>query len=331
MTLRELSKVSGISASTISLVLNNKAGISDKTREEVLNLVSKHKYKLPKKNSNTHIKERNILFLKYIEHGKIVEENAGFISSIIDTIEIECRKKFFGLSIVVCEHNLQDTLHRLNYSLYDGIIVLGTEFDKGDYSVLDAIPIPYIVIDNPMPNFDCTCISINNKLIAYKAVEYLYQRGHGKIGYLCSNKQIQNFKERAIGFKDACDEFGLEDIHKISLGPTLSESYQSMKKYIDDGNKIPECAFADNDTIAIGAMKALHEYGYKIPEDISIIGFDNIPFAEVSSPSLTTMEVPKKLIGKMALEFMCKRIDEKTSDNIKITVGAKIIVRGSTK
>ena len=144
---------------------------------------------------------------------------------------------------------------------------------------------------------------------------------------------IQNFDERALSFIDSCKKLNLNfrPEFEFLLTPTLLGAYHDMKTYLDSGAKLPGCIFADNDTIAIGAMKALIEFDYKIPNDISIIGFDDVQFAAINSPSLTTMCVPKKSIGSLALRQLHNAIEDDLYTNVKVRVGGNIIVRDSTR
>lgn len=329
MTLKELAKIAGVSPSTVSLVINNRVGVGDAKRREILDLLEKYNFNLPKKATS----DKNLLFLKYIKHGMIVEENAGFISTIIDSIEAECRNEGYNLSIVISENCLDNTLQNIDFTKFNGLFVLGTELDATSYPLLSKIPIPYIVIDNIMPNFNCNAISMANEEMVHHALVHLAYLGHKEIGYLRSSIKAQNFDERVTAFLNTSKELGLNfnTCHEFLLEPTMLHSYHNMKEYLADGATLPSCLFADNDTIAIGAIKALKEYKYRIPQDVSIIGFDNIHFSEINSPSLSTMSVPKKLIGYTALKHLHNAIENKDFSYVKTKIGGEIIIRHSTQ
>lgn len=329
MTLKEIANIAGVSPAAVSLVFNNKKGVGEETRKQILELLREHNYTLPKKTSSI---PKNILFLKHIKHGMIVEENAGFISTIMDSIENDCRSQGYNLSIVNSENNLDETLGNIDFNAFSGLILLGTELDASSYPLLEKIPIPYIVVDNGMPDFQCNCITINNKEIVYNALAHLASLGNKDIAYFRSNINIQNFDERTTGFMEATQKLNMkfDTSNEFLLTPTLLGAYHSMKDYLSKGIKLPSCAFADNDTIAIGAMKALKEYKYKIPHDISIIGIDDIHFSAINSPSLTTMSVPKKLIGSLALRHLQTTIEDTTFQNVKTYIGGTIVIRHST-
>lgn len=330
MTLKEIASLAGVSPAAVSLVLNNKPGISDKKRQEVFTLLQKYNYSSSRHPRKT--AEKNLLFLKYIRNGHLVEENAGFISTIMDSIEAECRKQKYTLRIVVSNDNLEKTISEIDFSSIDGIFMLGTELDRSAYPVLEKISVPYIVIDNNMPHFPCNTITMNNHDMVYEAVKYLASLGFSDIGYFRSNMWTQNFEERAQAFYQASETSGLiaSAEYEFLLEPTMLGAYASMKQYLQTQRNVPKCCFADNDTIAIGAMKALKEFHYKIPEDVCVMGFDDIQFAAVNSPSLTTMQVPKDLIGKLAVRSLNDSIHYSEHRNCKIQVGGSIILRHST-
>lgn len=329
MTLKELAKIAGVSPSTVSLVLNNRVGVGDIKRREILDLLEKYNFNIPKKSGF----DKNLMFLKYIRHGMIVEENAGFISTIMDSIEAECRNEGYNLSIIISENCLENTLQNIDFTKFSGLFVLGTELDATSYPLLSKIPIPYIVIDNIMPGFNCNAISMSNEEMVHQALCHLAAMGHKSIGYLKSSTKSQNFDERAFSFRNTALELGLDfdEAHEFLLEPTLLHSYHDMKEYLKKGVSLPNCFFADNDTIAIGAIKALKEYKYRVPENVSVMGFDDIHFAEINSPSLSTMSVPKKLIGFTALKHLHMAIENKDFCNVKTKIGGEIIVRLSTQ
>ena len=102
-----------------------------------------------------------------------------------------------------------------------------------------------------------------------------------------------------------------------------------MKEILNAGEKLAPCYFADNDLIAVGAMKALKEYGYRIPEDIAIVGFDNIPMSTIIEPALTTIHVPKQYMGKIAVQRLITLLTEKGTQPVKIEISTQLVERKS--
>lgn len=329
MTVKELAKIAGVSPAAISIVLNDKKGVSDETRERILEVLKQYNYTSNKK---ARASLRNIYFLKYKKHGLLVEQNAGFIATILDAIEAECRLKGYNLSMIVSDNNFEETLKSIDYNTCDALIVLGTELEEQQYHCLEGIKKPFVVVDNTIPNYPCNSIAINNEETVRCALLHLAKKGHKSIAYFHSNVSITNFEERNLAFIRYCNEFGLDFLpeNQFDVPPTLLGAYDSMKQMLKDKKPLPSCAFADNDSIAIGAIKALRDFGYRVPEDISVIGFDDIHFSAISSPPLTTMRIPKVLIGTLAVRQICDMIEYSPYVDVKIKVGGVLVPRNST-
>lgn len=329
MTVKELAKIAGVSPSAVSIVLNNRKGVSEETREKVERILEQYNYTNQRKSKNS---SKNICFLKYRKHGMLVEQNEGFISAILDAIEAECRQEGYNLNIIVSDNTFQETLSTIDYNNIDGLIVLGTELEESNYGCLDYVKVPFIVVDNSIRNHNCNSVAINNDETVRSALLHLSQLGHKNIAYFHSNVAIANFEQRQSAFKRYCDEFGLDFLaeDQFDMPPTLVGAYDAMRKYLSDSRKLPSCAFADNDSIAIGAIKALQEYNYSIPGDIAVMGFDDIHFSAISSPPLTTMRIPKVEIGELAVKRLYELIRKDTSNNVKLQISGELVIRNST-
>lgn len=325
MNIRDLAARLGVSPATVSLALNNKSGVSTKTRDRVLKAANELHYVKPQQAQNQHI-----LFIKYRKHGMLVEENAGFIATILDAIEAHCRQLGYQLAIQVIEDHLADEIKNIPYSKYVGAIFLGTELSQEEYPLLENIPIPYIVVDNNMPHFPCQAITLDNEELVYQALSYLLILGHRKLIYYKSKTETQNFWERTQAVYRLAAELGMEVVEEIALTPTLMTAFEEAGEIFAQRKRLPSAAFADNDTLAIGVIKALKKAGYKVPEDISIIGIDDIPFSRINSPPLTTVMVYKKDIGILTVDHLHRLITTNVLCPRKTRVGGILVKRQST-
>lgn len=329
MTVKKIAELAGVSPATVSLVLNGKKGVSLEKRQEILRIVEEMNYKHQKKGGST---SKSILFLKYSKHGLLVEENIGFISVIMDAAEQECKKQNLNFSITTSKGRLEEILNEVDYAHFSGLIVLGTEIEERDYPILSNIPIPYVIVDNSMPNFETNCVAIDNKENVFKAIEYFAQQGFTEVGYFKSDGKVQNFVEREQGFMEAVAQFNMkvDPSNIFEVPPTMLGAFELTQKYIEEGAHIPRCLFIDNDTIAIGVMKALKLAGFDIPNDISVIGFDDIPFAKIHSPTISTMSVNKHLLGEVALSLLQEVVKNENYRNVKVRIGGELVKRQST-
>ena len=215
-----------------------------------------------------------------------------------------------------------------------GIILLGTEMMDGDLSLYRNASCPVLLLDHWTESMDFNSVLINNADAARAITEHLLDNGHREVGYLRGNYRIKAFRSRFIGFQTALKKYKVpyKEEYTVTVGTYMSTACQDMLEYLKKKPKLPTAFFADNDIIALGAMKALQEMGYRIPEDISIVGFDDLTFSEISSPPLTTLRVEKREMGKMAVRRLVELIDGiGTSTVTKIQVCPKIIYRNTVK
>lgn len=334
LTLKEIALALKVSPSTVSLVLNQKEGVSATTRSKVLAMLDENGYSLsPQRTVGEN--RGNIRFLKYTKHSLLVDGNEGFVSSIIDSAEREARKKGFNFIITSFgEDMIDEVFATLCEDPLDGIIMLGTELEPKHYHYLEGLKIPFVVVDNHLKFYEADSIVMNNEDIVYMAIKHLAGLGHKHIGYLHSNINTGNFSERYCAYSKALNELGLEynTSHIYSVGVTMQNAYESMLELLQQsGVKFPSALFADNDTIALGSIKALKSNGYHIPNDISIIGFDDIPFCKMADPPLTTMKVPTEDIGKWTVRRLHYRINHPNSPVTKMQFGASLVCRESTQ
>lgn len=330
MTIRELAKLIDVSPATISIVLHGKKGVKEETRQKVLEAVKLYQYEPTLRNMP---KKKNVLLVKYKKSGSLIEENQGFISMIIDSIEEELRGLQYEISTEAVREHIDALVTICNTGDYCGMILIASEITEEMYGELARIPIPFVVVDNTMPNYPYSCVCMNNYENVWQVLKFCKECGHQTIGYLKSSVSFENFRERNIAFFRCARELGLEVDEKgiFCLEPTLLGAFEGMEKILNGKPELPACFFADNDTIALGAIKAMKAAGYKIPRDISVAGFDDIPFAAVSSPALTTVRVQRELIGKQAVYQLQRIMDNQEFTPVKSTITGNLVVRESVK
>lgn len=332
MTLKDIAQKANVSPATVSLVVNNKKGVGMKKRVEIQKLLNDTNYNTQKKTNGDPI--GTLLFIKYSSTGKLIEENEGFISVILNELGNECRRLGYQLIYHYCHNYLDESLKNINFANIDGVFLLGTELIPEEYSFVNLIPKPLVVIDNYIPGYQCNSITMNNEEMVGQSFDFMFSKNPNlEVGYLQGKVFARNFEERLSGLKLACEKVGmsLDQNNIIMMDPTVRGSYKDMLLYLKENNSLPKVLFADNDTIAIGSIQAILEFGLKIPEDIEIVGFDDIVFSRNITPSLTTMRVNRRLIGRAAVKLMKEAIQSQDFSNVKVKIGGSLIVRNSTK
>ena len=180
-------------------------------------------------------------------------------------------------------------------------------------------------------DFDAVVIANTDSVL--RAVDYLIEKGHKQIGYLAGDLRIRNFKDRERGYRQALEDAGLEanPAWRVTLGTTLEDAYRDMGAWLDDVSHdvLPTAFFAENDVLAVGAMRALNEHGIRVPEDVSIIGFDDLSLGAFSNPPLTTVHVPKHEVGEIAVRRLVGNIRNPKSYTCKTVVSTYFVERQS--
>lgn len=328
ISIKQLSEMSGFSPATVSNVLNGKKGVNKDTAELIMKLARESGYL--NENRMTSIK-----LVVYKKHGWVLSDTP-FFSFLTEGINEECRAS--GYDTVICnlnEHS-EDFESHLEQILSDpnsGILLLATEMGEEDVKAFHRAVAPLVVLDASFEQMEFDTVLINNTDSVNNAVGHLIKMGHREIGYLKSSMRIQNFRYREAGYRRAYEEaeIAVNPAFTVELTPTMEGAYKDMARFLERNPQLPTAYFADNDIIALGAMKALKEAGCRIPEDISIIGFDDLPFCEISSPPLSTIRVFKQEMGQMAVKRLLDKIKSQSKIVSKIQIGTEYIERESVK
>jgi len=328
VSLKMISEATGFSSATISNALNNKKGVNESTASEIFRVARELGY-IPEDRIN------KIKFVIYRRNGKIIDDSP-FFNLLIDGAQKECRKLGYEMVISHLEPGIpgyeEQVMQILRYT-DAAVILLGTELMGNDINIYRGAQCPFLLFDYFDPSMEFNGVLINNEDSARVATQYLIAKGHRRIGYLRGEFRIQAFRGRAIGYKRALQLSGLavNSDYTITLATNMDGAYSDMAKFLADKPELPTAYFADNDMIALGAMKALQEYGYQIPQDISIVGFDDLPFAEIVSPRLTTIRVSKPEMGATAVRKMHEIINRIGTAKTKIEVCTDFIERDSVQ
>jgi len=255
---------------------------------------------------------------------------------MMDGAQEEARNCGLKMTSTIIDRRGENFSEQLDALIYDktiGIILLGTELSDDDLEPFKKAVCPVQIIDYWPANQDFNGVLINNSDSARMAVEYLAQKGHNKIGYLRGNVRIKAFRSREVGYMIGLQKAELkkEDKYTFTLSTQMDGAYKDMLDYLDKKSELPTAFFSDNDMIAFGVIKALQDRGIRVPEDISIIGFDDLPYCKIVSPRLTTIHVAVKEMGAEAVHRLKHLIDNPDAPNYKIQICTKLIERESVR
>jgi DNA-binding LacI/PurR family transcriptional regulator len=327
-SIKQLSEMTGFSSATISNALNNKKGVNKQTSDLILKAAVEAGYV-------NDAKITSIRFIVYRKHGRVVADTP-FFAGLISGVENECRACGYDTVIVHLDKTDENFYKLLDQILKDRTtanMVLATEFSEKDAEPFKKAACPVIMLDCWFEDMSFDAVIIDNTDSVYNSASYLIKNGHEKIGYLKSSTPIKNFYYREIGYRRAMTRAGLQinPNYTVSLTPSMDGSYRDMSAYLEKHKDLPTAFCADNDNIALGACKALQEHGYHIPKDISIIGFDDMPFCEISSPPLTTIRVFKQEMGAFAVRRLVSVIKSGSTIKTKTQICTEFVERESVR
>ncbi len=327
-SIRKLSDITGFSPATISNALNHKKGVNKETAEAIFKIADEIGYV-------NEYKISRIMLVIYKKNGSIID-NSPFFTNLLAGVEAECRENGYEMTICNLDRRSDSYETRLKEILNNrstAIIMLGTEAQDEDFERFKEAQCPIVILDSWSSSMDFNGILINNSDSAKNAVQYLINKGHRKIGYLRGRFRIKAFSARSNGYLRALQKNNIKirEQYIVTLGTTMDGAYRDMMEYLENKPVLPTAFFADNDMIALGAMKALIEKGYRIPDDVSLIGFDDLASCEVSTPRLSTIKVFKQEMGQLAVRRLLDVIQNKTAIKIKTQVCTEFIERDSVK
>jgi LacI family transcriptional regulator len=331
MTITDIAKLANVSKSAVSIVLNNKTGVSDKTRSKILSVIKKYNY-----NPNYIAKSLAAKETKSI--GLIIEEiDNPFFAKVIRGVYKACSK--LGYSVLLGSAELSsemeaEIIRTLVSKRVDGLIIFPLQSEAADFTYLSNLlseNYPLVIL-GMVTNYAMNVVDIDNVKAAYDAVSYLIQQGHTKIAHLFWEVHSSHSMERLEGYKQALIDNNLP-INKNYIIPVSSDTaggYKAVKELFSKSIKHPSAVFCYNDLVAMGGINALLEMGIKVPESVSVMGFDNIDFSEYIKVPLTTVHVPAYEIGKSAAKLLIKQIGNSPAQlNEKVILEHKIIERES--
>jgi LacI family transcriptional regulator len=332
--IRELADILGISVTTVSRVLNGKAKkyrISVTTEQRVLKTAKEHNY-IPNKIA------RSLKMAKTETLGLIIPDIANpFFADLAKSIELEARIK--GFSIILCDsrEDLAVEKELINLLLghkVDGIIIapVGTNFDHLESIYESGLSI--VIVDRYSPEVRMPYITSDNYGGAFDAVNYLISMGHRKIACIQGIKDSQPNKERVLGYIDALKQTGINLDASFIAGEDFStENGYKQTRVLFSVDDPPTAIFALSNLISLGVIKAISEMGLKIPDDVSLISFDEQPYSAYLETPLTTIAQKKCEMGELAVNLILRYIEHKVDNNKPVSMKLKtnLIIRESVK
>jgi DNA-binding LacI/PurR family transcriptional regulator len=329
-TIYDVAREAGVSIATVSKVINNTGRISEKTKEKVLKVMKDLNYQ-PSVVASALTGKRTFTI------GLLIPDIANpFFAEIARSVED--RGHELGFSVVMCstDNNIQKEekyISLLKQKSVDGIIIAtGTRNLKIIQEELLAQQIPVALIARDMPALAVDTVLIDDFLGGYQATSHLISLGHKKIAIIAENLNVASSRERIRGYQQALEDAGISFDKNLLLVSDFSvESGKEVARRLLRDSSRPTAIFACNDLLAIGVIQAARELDINIPDDISVVGFDNTILATIIDPPLTTIAQPIQDMGRKVIDLLVKEIHGTKHAKQRIVLLPELIVRKSTK
>lgn len=328
VTIKDIAKIANVSHTTVSRALNNSPYINEETKAKIKALAKELDY-VPNYSAKSLVllKSYNIgVFFSSIGDGT----TDTFFHEIIKGINKVIDKEY---NLVIRGIDDYKNFYQIDKKNFDGIIVVSQRKTDDEFikTVMEK-EIPIVVINRHIDTDLVVNIMSNDTLGTYEAVDYLIKKNHKKIGLIQGNKELESSVYRKDGYLKALKDnnISLNEEYIISGKYNLQSGYECMKKLITLDNR-PTAVFCSNDDIAVGAMKAIFEAGLNVPDDISIIGFDDSSFCKYVTPTLSSVRKDSLAMSEYGGINLLNVIKNNQVDKEKVYIESKLIVRDSVR
>lgn len=352
MKAKELAKKLGVSPATISLVLNNKPGISDSLRHSLLEKIQElgcesmccegclpSSGKKEESARETPHSRQVIAYLIYTSSDE-ADDRFAFYPAVLEGAEMEARENGHNLMVLHMSTQGNANLRRLlqNGGETMGAIIQVSNVDEHTLDDIRSLDIPCVLVDSYRPDVRVSSVSINNEQGVFSAVRYLKEKGHREIGYVYSGWDHDSQRERRRCFHQALLEYGLPDERGYYFQAGASEDIYDpdrLENLLKAAPKLPTAFLAENDRQAWRTIKALERCGYRVPDDISVVGFDNRTICTMVEPNITSVKNYRHLMGRECVTMLqnLQRLKKQGFKNpcLKLELPTELVERDSVR
>ena len=331
LSLKELAAKLNVSTSTVSRVMNDKPGVGEKTRQRVLKAIQKYNYVYTSsarslKTSRT----GNIALISKKRKERL--SSADYFQRSIIYIERELRKlSYHTIAMSLDDEEMENTndLLMLKEKRVDGFIIRGPAVKPKFILDLKNTGLPVVLFGNELRQIEIDCVVCQDRKGTYNITKHLIEHGHKKILFLSGPEGWYTNDERMLGYSDALKEEGLQDRIIHMPDTTIDTGKSFFKEVVKNIHPDITAVVAANDATAIGVMDEALCLGIKVPEDIAVVGFDDITWASLSYPTLTTVHAFLEEMGKIAITRLLDLLEDPSLHPAKSIVATSLVIRKS--
>jgi len=332
VTLRDVAREAGVSVNTVSRALNGKPDVSPETRARVLKVAKRLGYRPDRL-------ARGLRSNKTGTIGVIVTDIANpFFGALVKGVEEAARKSNYSIILQDTDEDYEREEEAIQVMLaerVDGLLITPVQTGTETIERLKESGLPFVLLGRYFDDLETDYVVTDDVKGGFLATEHLIKLGHRRIAMINGSLHISSARERFQGYRKALNHYGVElDESLISAGAiTMEDGYRISKSFLAQRDR-PTAIFAYSDFVAFGVMKAVREAGLKIPEDVAVIGYDDVRFSSCLEVPLTTVRIPKEKMGAKAMEVLIGKImnnERKSKSFRKVKLPVKLIIRSTTE
>jgi LacI family transcriptional regulator len=328
VTIRDVARQAGVSVATVSRYINRNAPVSAEVAERLDRVMTDLRY-VP------HAAARHLASRKTRVIGLLLNNlHNDFFVPLLNGVEAVVRQKEYNLIIATYHGNSRNAMPPpIGPHNTDGMLVFSDGLFDEDLANLNESGFPMVLVHRTSPNsLNIPSVTVENIEITHKLIEHLIQ-AHGKRHILFMRGPVhqEDSFRREVGYKSALAANGIPFDENLVLNGDFERdiAYHVLNDFLGNGKRVAfDAVFTGDDDAAIGVLRALHKHGYKIPEEVAVVGFDDLGFASFLNPPLTTVRAPTESVGRIATEKLFGLL-ENSSPNEAIVLPTEIIFRRS--
>lgn len=302
VTRRDVAEIVGVSPSTVSRVLSGHPSISKETAEKVLKVAKQMNY-IPSHLAKSFYQRKSFRLGAVIPYwaskDKIETVPSEYFSQMLYGCIISASERNYTISVISDDGLDEKKIANFVLShMVDGLIFFGTKFNDRRFNYLCEEEIPFILVYNYLPDRDCLFVDIDSESGMTEAFEYLIAKGVKTFGYLGGNKEFVDAIDRERIFFELVERFGVERYVMLEGDFSRECGFKAAQEFVNAG--LPDAILCANDQMAFGLIRGFYELGISVPADVKVVGFDNQEISIISNPSISTINNPFYMVGKLA-------------------------------
>lgn len=331
-SLEDIAAKAGVSRSTVSRVINHAPNVSEKTRQHVLAVIAEEGF-APNPAARALVTQRNQAVGVVIPIAPLTFfEDAFYFPTLLQGISNATSQRDYAMMLWLAqsEEDNQKFFRRITSNrLMDGVILASAAYDEPLVEHFLESNTPFVLVERPTRHLDrINFVSVDNKVAACDAVTHLIKLGRRRIGHITGNLHITDGIDRVDGYRQALESAGLDVDETLIVEGNFSHrsGYEGTMPLIERG---VDAIFAGNDITARGVLQALHERNIRVPEQVALIGFDDLPTAMQVHPKLTTVRQPTEERGEVAASILLDLLEGRQTQPRQVVLQTKLVIRES--